>query len=127
MLERADLEIAAQLAIDADEEIPVEGRGHPERIVVGQQELALRLDEVRADEERVARRQHGANLPEKLVGAGPIEVPDVRAEEQHEGMARRMRGGANLGEARFVGSLVRHDTETLQLTECARGCRERRL
>src|SRR3970040_2093425 len=41
-------EIRGELAVDPDEQIAVERRGHAQRIVVGQQQLAFGLDEVGA-------------------------------------------------------------------------------
>ena len=54
--EAVQVEIAAQFAVDPHEQIPVEGRRDPKRIVVGQQQVPLRLDQVGADEKAVARR-----------------------------------------------------------------------
>ena len=66
------------------EQVLVEGGRDAERIVVGEQQLALRLDEVGAEEQRVARPQRAPDLGEELVGGGRIEVADVRAEEEDE-------------------------------------------
>ena len=73
-----------QLAVDAHEQVPVERRGDAERIVVGQLQLALRLHEIGAEQQRVA----GASAPrmraQELLRGRRVEVADVGAEEQHE-------------------------------------------
>ena len=62
MREGIEIERAAQLAIDADEQVAVERRRHAERIVVGQQQVALGLDEVRAEQQEVAGTERGADV-----------------------------------------------------------------
>src|SRR5205823_7415812 len=76
--------IAAELAVDSHEQVAVEGGGDAERIVVGEQQIALRLDEVSADEQRIAAHERRADGPQEGIGAGRIEVADVRPEKQRE-------------------------------------------
>ena len=80
-----DVEVAAELAVDAHQQIAVERGGHAERIVVGEQQLVLRLHEIGAEQQRVAggRAPHGSRAGSALA-PGRIEVADVRAEKQHQ-------------------------------------------
>ena len=87
--ERREVEVGQELRVHPREQVLVEGRRDAERIVVGEQQLALRLDEIRAEQQRVARPQAPPDAGEKLVGGGAIEVADVRAEEEHEHRAVR--------------------------------------
>ena len=48
MRERVQIERAAKLAIDPDEQVLVERGGHAEWIVIGQLQLRFRLDEIGA-------------------------------------------------------------------------------
>ena len=48
--------------VDPHEQVLVEGRRHAERIVVGEQQVPLRLDEIGAEQQRVARAQRAADL-----------------------------------------------------------------
>ena len=57
MTERAQIEVAAQFAVDAEQHIQIERRAHAERVVVGQRQVALGFHEIGADEERVAGRE----------------------------------------------------------------------
>ena len=57
VLEGVEIEVAAELAVDPHEQVLVERRGHAERIVVGEQQLALRLDEIRAEQQQIAGRE----------------------------------------------------------------------
>ena len=51
--EATHVEIASQLAIDAHEEVAVECRRHSERVILGQQEIALGPDQIGAQEQQV--------------------------------------------------------------------------
>src|ERR1700686_5093718 len=84
MREAIDVEIRPELTIRAHVQVFVEGRGDAKRIVVGEQQLAFRFYEIRAEEERVAPSQRGAHAVEKRVGTGRIEVADVRSQKQYE-------------------------------------------
>ena len=64
----------------------------PSGIVVGEEQVALRLDEVRAEQQEIAGRERRADAIEERAAAGLIEVADVRAEEQDEHRCCR-RGG----------------------------------
>jgi hypothetical protein len=92
MDESVDDEIGAQLRVHACEEILVECRRQAERIVVREQELAFRLDQVGAEQQVVARMDGCADLAEKRRRAWRIEVADVRS-EQHD----QNRDGSCLG------------------------------
>ena len=57
MCEAVQIEVASKLAIDAHEQVAVERRGDTERIVVGQQQIALRLNQIGAKKESAAFRR----------------------------------------------------------------------
>ena len=82
MRERRDVEIGAKLAIDSYEEVEIEGRGHAERVVVGQLQHRRRLHQIGAEQEQIPRSQGGANVGQQLVGARRIEITDVRSQEE---------------------------------------------
>src|SRR2546422_7830031 len=84
VLEGVDVEVRVELAVHANEQVPVEGGGHAERVVISEQQVALRFHQVSANQKRLARLERTANRPQKLVGARRIEVADVRSEEQDE-------------------------------------------
>ena len=78
-------------------------------MVAGRQ--PFRLQQIRADEQRVAGRERGADVDQERVGAGRIEVADVGTEKQRQRSAAgsgRPAPGPDLDEARFVRRLV-HD------------------
>ena len=107
MLEGLDVEVGVELAIHADEQVPVEGGGHAERVVIREQEVALRFQQVSANQQRVVRPQRAADRPQKLGGARRIEVADVRSEEQDQRPPAVM---ARQGfEPRFVRRLMAFD------------------
>src|SRR5215218_3180654 len=82
--EVADGEVRTQLAVDSREQVQVEGRRDAELVVVRGFEHGALLLQVRAEQQRVARAQHPPNLLKKLARALAVEVPHVRAEEEHE-------------------------------------------
>src|SRR5581483_2754333 len=106
--ESIQIEIAAELAVDPDEEVAVEGRGHAERIVVRANLAGLVLHQIDADEKRVAGAERGAHAAEQRSGSRRIEVADVRSQEQEQ-RAARSRTRRDLGEARFIRRLVPDD------------------
>jgi len=59
MFEGSQIEVAAQLAVDSHEEIAIEGRGHAQRVVIGEQELAFGFHQIRAEEQGIAARMWG--------------------------------------------------------------------
>ena len=75
MRELADVEVGAELAVDPHQQVAVERRRHAERIVVGQQQVALRLHEVGADQQRVAGRQRRADVRRKASAPGGSKLP----------------------------------------------------
>ena len=106
---RADVEVGAELAVDPDEQIEVERGGHAERIVVRQEQLPLRLDEIRAKQKRVAAPERPGEAPEQGFGRRGIEVADVRAEEQRQGKRLRESCFHCRCEPVFISVLVRDD------------------
>ena len=55
--EGVEIERAAKFAVDPDEQVLVECGGHAERIIVGELQLALGLDEIRAEQQQIAGPQ----------------------------------------------------------------------
>ena len=81
----------------------------PSGIVVGEQQVALGLDEVDAEQQVVVRLKGRADQPEKGGRAGRVEVAEVRSEECDE---RRVRALVRQHEEPvFVGGLVRRDAD----------------
>ena len=87
--ELLEIEIGAEFAIDAREDVHIEGSGDAGGIVVGEQLCGDVFLEVGADEKGIAGRQDRTHLAEKIVGRGPIEIADGAAEEKDaDGVAR---------------------------------------
>ena len=109
MREAIELEIGIQLGVQAQEEILVERRGQAQGIVIGEQQVALGLDEVDAEQQVVVRLKGRANQPEKSRRAWRVEVAEVRSEEGDERRVRAL--GRQHEQAVFVGGLVRRDAD----------------
>ena len=84
MAEGAQVEVRAQLAVDARELVEVEGRGHAQRVVVGRFQHAARLPQVSAQEQGVSGREHAAQGAQEGARLFGVEVADVRAEKERE-------------------------------------------
>ena len=121
-----EVEVGEQLRVHAREQVLVEGGGHAERIVVGEQQVALGLDEVGAEQQRVARAQGPADLREELARGGRIEVADVRAEEEDEHRAAVGPVARGVAQPLLVGRAVADDRDVLEAPERALGELERR-
>src|SRR5262245_53645328 len=74
MPERSEVEIGAQLAVDAREQVEVELRRHPARVVVGGMQARRVLLEVDADQQAAARAGHGAGV---LQEGGRLERREI--------------------------------------------------
>src|ERR1700690_351381 len=84
MLEAIQIEFAAQFAIDSREQILVECGGDACRIIVGEQQLRNRLDEVRREQKRIAFAENGAHLAKELISRGPVEIANRAAEKKNQ-------------------------------------------
>ena len=108
-----------QLAIDAHEQVAIECGRHSEWIVVGELQVGLRLDQIGAEQQRVAGRECPANRAQELLRRRRVEVADVRPEQQHQ---HRAVAGALLGgvaQADFVGLAVADDRDVTEPPERA--------
>ena len=73
---RAEVEVAAELAVDAQQHVQVERGADAERIVVGEQQIALGLDEIRADAGTRRRAQASARMrSSSAADAGGSKLP----------------------------------------------------
>src|ERR1700680_4239059 len=107
VLKLAQLEVAAQLAIDSPPQVQVERRGYACRIVVCQEHAALRFHQVGAYQERVARLEATPQIAQKFEGAGPLEIADCAAEKKYEKCFLRPAMGDRAGHAVQIELLQR--------------------
>ena len=115
--EAACLEVRAQLAVDAREQVQVEARGHPFRVGVGRVQGRLVLLQVDADEQRAACADRAVDLPEEAQRLGGREVADGRArEESRLAPDRHPRERGQRERPRVVGA----DADDVQPGEAAR-------
>src|SRR5262249_50327770 len=91
MLERARVEVSAELAIDPDQQVAIELRGDPLRVVVGGVERLRVLDEIDADDERRAAAQCGLGAAQESRHFVGLEVADGRSREKPEPRPGRYR------------------------------------
>ena len=84
VLERVGLEVGAELAVEDAQHVAVELRRHARRVVVAPRPAGRVLDQVGAEQQRVARREGGARRRRRnrRAGAGS-RLPIVDAEERH--------------------------------------------
>src|SRR6266545_1318817 len=81
---------------------------------------ALRLDEIRSEEEGISRTESAPDLREELVGGGRIEVSDVRPEEEDEHRSPASPGGRP-PQPLLVGRAMSHDRDVLEAAESSLG------
>ncbi len=79
MLEGGQIEIGAELAIDARQQIEIEFGGHAFGVIVGRaQDLGI-LDQIDADHQHRAVAENGAGMAQKLRRLMRLEIADGRA------------------------------------------------
>src|SRR5262245_47713237 len=62
VFELSEVEVGVQIAVDAQQQIPAEGRRQVERVVVGRFERFARFFQIRAEQQTVSRPQRIADL-----------------------------------------------------------------
>ncbi len=82
MGEGGEVEIAAELAVDADQHVEIEARGDAGRIIVGVVKHALVLFEIGADDHLRALAQDIAGAAQEGAGLMRLEIADGRARKE---------------------------------------------
>ena len=116
--ECGDVEVAAELAVDPQQQVAVERGGHPERVIIGKEQLAFGFDEIGAEEKRVSVRERSANAAQKRVRSWTVEVTDVGPEQKHQ-RPPGVSFSRDLRQPDFVGRFMRHDMDVLRSAERA--------
>ena len=84
MIEGIEVEVAAQLAIDPDEQIAIECSRHPKRIVIREQKVLFRLHEISSEENSISRDQGSSDGSQKRLCPRAIEISNVRSQKQRQ-------------------------------------------
>src|SRR3546814_2491245 len=84
MAEILDRDITAEFAVDAFEEIEVERRGHPRRIIIGAFENRHILDAVDADQHQRPVAERRAPGAQEIDRGARDHIPDRRSREKAE-------------------------------------------
>ena len=79
-----DRNVPVQFGIDPVQQVEVEGRGHPRRIVIGADQDVDVLDPVHADDELRALAKRLLHRTQQIDGAAGDEITDRRAREETE-------------------------------------------
>ena len=99
MRKRAEVEIAAELAIDAVQQVEIETRGDAGAVIVGVNEHALVLFEIDADDHPCALSQNIAGAAQESAGFMRLEISQRRPREKTDfrhcayGVGQRERRG----------------------------------
>ena len=105
VLPMGEVKIGPQLAVEAGEQVQVEGRRDALRVVVGRTDAARVFLQVEADEQAVGRGQGRSQLAQKIEPLDRVKVADVRPQKQH-GLTTRP--GTQLREGRGIIGHHRH-------------------
>ena len=117
VLERGQIEVRAELPDHPHQDVLVERGSDAERVVVSEQELVDRLDQVRAQEERISRTHGLPDLGEEIVRGRRIEVADVRSEKEDQQPAVRRPLTRRVPQTFLVGRAVPHDRDVLERSQ----------
>ena len=94
MREAGEVEIAAELAVDAREQIEIEGGGDAARIVIGGDQDPLGLLQIDAEQEGAARPEQPRGIAEEGARLVMGQIADGRAGEEAEPGFRRAHAAA---------------------------------
>ena len=108
MLEGGKIEIGAELAIDAGQQIEIEFRGHALGIVIGGTQNLDVLDEIDADDENCPAAECVGGVAQKLCRLVRLEIADGRSWEetdarQRGNRRRHLEGLGEIGDDRMHG------------------------
>ena len=121
-----EVEVPEQLAVDARQEVLVERRGDPHRIVVGTHDQRLGLDQVGRQEQAVVGLELGAHAAQERLARRAVEVADGRAEDQDEQLLSRRPAVGHGGQPVQVLGLVAHDAHAFDRAQLLLRLLERR-
>ena len=91
VLEACEIEIAAEFAVDAREQVEIELRGDAGGIVVGGVEHFGVLHQVDADDQRRAAPEHARGMAQERRRLVRLEIADGRAREKADARGRGLR------------------------------------
>src|SRR6185437_9347294 len=103
MLEGIELEGAAQLAIDAHQQVEIEFGGDAGLVAIGGIENFRRLDQIGADNQRRALAQDAAGIAQKRASLMRLEIADGGARKKSNprrrvlGFVRKLEWKTNIG------------------------------
>ena len=117
--ELLEIEVGAELAIDAGEKIEIKRGRNTDGIVVGTEQLLNGLEHVRAEEKRVAGKKNFADTAKKIRTGGAVEVTDVAAEEEDEEMLAGGAAGSDFTEAIEILALEADDADAVDVAKLA--------
>ncbi len=89
VLELRQIEVSVQFAIDASQQVQIEGGGHAKFVVVRRQQLNTGFLQVGSEQQRISGLKNTSNFAEKLDTRRSVEVADGAAEEQYKKMLAR--------------------------------------
>src|SRR6476661_3033329 len=84
MFERINIKAAAQLAVDAHQHVLVEGGGNALCVVVSSVENVGLFDQIKANQQRVARLQRAMHALQEHHGFFRLKISDSRANKEHQ-------------------------------------------
>ena len=100
MFETLGFEIGTEFPVDADEQVPVERRGHAEAVVVSRVEHCRIFSQIDADQKPAAAADQLGDLPQQSVGLGRFEIAEGRTGEVDDpprGSDRQRELGGEIG------------------------------
>ena len=84
MLELLQIKVGVEFAIDASQQVQVEGRCNAQWIVVGRNQLSDRFFQIRAQQQGITGLQNRTYVSKKLVACGAVKVSDRTPQEKDQ-------------------------------------------
>src|SRR5690242_21926751 len=82
VLEGGEIEIGAELAIDAGEQIEIEFSGHPFGVVIGRRQDRYIFDQIDADHQNGPLAQRSASMMQEFHRLVMLEITDGRSRKK---------------------------------------------
>src|SRR5208282_3404620 len=119
MLKLREIKIGIEFAIDASQQVQVEGGGYSQFVVVRRQQLNAGFFEVGSEKKRVSGLKNAAHFCQKLNASRAIEVSDRASEEQHEKMLAGRAVRSHFEQSVKIFALEAHDADGFDVAKFA--------
>lgn len=119
VLKLGNVEISANFAIEASEQIKIKSSGYADGVVVGSDERGDGLHKIRAEKQRIPRVESFANAGKKINAGRAVEIADGATEEEDQEMLIFFAACDDFLKTLKIFPLEAHNMDALNVAEFA--------